>query len=137
LLGEKNTSKLFTNWDRPVFAIFNLPQEVVGAMFSRYSRSAKSVRRLFLDEFWNEKGLGFQVIRNSLDRLDKARERTKSFYERVFAEYGDDSVIQMGSVHVAYEYVSQILGAKAIEDQRVASAYIEKSTRYVDFSTKL
>jgi len=41
----------FSNTDRPVFALTNLPETVKGALFARYSRSAKSVRRLFLDEF--------------------------------------------------------------------------------------
>ena len=42
----------FTNTDRPVFALVNLPETVKGALFARYSRSAKSLRRLFLDEFF-------------------------------------------------------------------------------------
>ena len=41
----------FTNLDRPVFALTNLPEVVKGALFARYSRSDKSLRRLFLDEF--------------------------------------------------------------------------------------
>src|SRR5262249_3880693 len=41
----------FTNLDRPVFAVVNLPEVVKGALFARYSRSSKSLRRLFLDEF--------------------------------------------------------------------------------------
>ena len=41
----------FTNLDRPVFALVNLPEVVKGALFARYSRSPKSLRRLFLDEF--------------------------------------------------------------------------------------
>src|SRR6266550_1697010 len=40
-----------TNLDQPVFALVNLPEVVKGALFARYSRSAKSLRRLFLDEF--------------------------------------------------------------------------------------
>jgi len=137
---KKALSKFFTNIDKPVFAVKNLPQEVVGAMFSRYSRSAKSVRRLFLDEFWSSEDLGIQNIADYLteeseDTLEKAQERARKFYQRVFAEYGDDSVIQMGSVHIAFEGVSQI-AAKAIEDQRVGAAYIEKSTRYVSFTDK-
>ena len=36
---------------RHVFALTNLPETVKGALFARYSRSAKSLRRLFLDEF--------------------------------------------------------------------------------------
>ena len=46
----------FTNTDRPVFVLRNLPETVKGALFARYSRSAKSVRRLFLDEFLGQIG---------------------------------------------------------------------------------
>ena len=40
-----------TNLDRPVFALTNLPQVTAAALFARYSRSSKSLRRLLLDEF--------------------------------------------------------------------------------------
>ena len=43
--------RYFTNVDGPVFALVNLPELVKGALMSRYSRSPKSLRRLFLDEF--------------------------------------------------------------------------------------
>ena len=43
--------RYFTNLDGPVFALVNLPEVVKGALFARYSRSPKSLRRLFLDEF--------------------------------------------------------------------------------------
>src|SRR6266446_1605294 len=48
----------FTNTDRPAFALINLPETVKGAMFARYSRSAKSLRRLFIDEFLGDLGSG-------------------------------------------------------------------------------
>ena len=130
---KKILENFFTNTNKPVFAIYNIPQEVVGAMFSRYSRSEKSVRRLFLDEFWNS---SLTVYKKDNSKLQKAMDRTKEFYQRVFAEFGDDSVIQMGSIHIAFEYVSQI-AAKAIEDQRIGASYIEKSTRYVNFGSKV
>ena len=41
--------RYFTNLDLPVFALVNLPEVVKGALFARYSRSPKSLRRLFLD----------------------------------------------------------------------------------------
>ena len=41
----------FTNLDRPVFALVNLPETVKGAMFARYSRYPGTLRRMFLDEF--------------------------------------------------------------------------------------
>ena len=43
--------RYFTNLEGPVFALVNLPEVVKGALFARYSRSTKSLRRLFLDEF--------------------------------------------------------------------------------------
>ncbi|MDX1449981.1 MAG: thymidylate synthase, partial [Acidimicrobiia bacterium] len=44
-------NRFFTNTDLPVFGLVNLPEVVKGALFARYSRSSKSIRRLFLDEF--------------------------------------------------------------------------------------
>ena len=78
---KKILDNFFTNTNKPVFAIYNLPQEVVGAMFSRYSRSEKSVRRLFLDEFWNSSLI---LYKKNNSKLQKAMERTKKFYQRVF-----------------------------------------------------
>jgi len=134
--------RFFTNIDKPVYAIHNLPQDVVGALFSRYSRTSKSARRVFLDEFWGVPELGIQQTSEFIAEeykgvgIEVAREHAEEFFKRVFAEYGDDSVIQMGSTHIAFEFVSQI-AAKAIEDQRIGAAYIEKSTRYVDFGKKV
>jgi thymidylate synthase ThyX len=117
----------FTNLDGPVFALVNLPEVVKGALFARYSRSAKSLRRLFLDEF-----------------LDKASEtpaeshvglkRAEDLYERVFNEFGDDSVAQLGGVHLACEGASNIL-TKVLEWGRLA-AYLEQSTRYVPYDDR-
>ena len=46
-------------------------------------------------------------------------------------EYGDDSVAQLGGVHLACEQSSQLL-AKALEWGRLA-AYLEQSTRYMRY----
>ena len=116
----------FTNVDRPVFALTNLPETVKGALFARYSRSAKSLRRLFLDEF-----LG-QVTRRrarSREASASASSAPTSCYARVFGEYGDDSVAQLGGAHLACEGVSNVL-TKVLEWGRLM-AYLEQSTRYV------
>src|SRR5467141_2715416 len=55
-------ARYFTNLDRPVFALRNLPEVVKGALFSRYSRTEKSLRRVLLDEFINEPDSGFHGI---------------------------------------------------------------------------
>jgi len=117
----------FTNVDRPVFALVNLPEVVKGALFARYSRSPKSLRRLFLDEFIASGSLSAPAP--SLDTT-----RAEQLYERVFFEYGDDSVAQLGGVHLACEGASNIL-TKVLEWGRLM-AYLEQSTRYVPYTDR-
>src|SRR5712691_3403583 len=117
----------FTDLDGPVFALVNLPEVVKGALFARYSRSPKSLRRLFLDEFAEGQGAPGPAGGFSLERAEK-------LYERVFLEYGDDSVAQLGGVHLACEQSSQLL-AKVLERGRLA-AYLEQSTRYVPYDDR-
>jgi thymidylate synthase ThyX len=116
----------FTNLDRPVFALRNLPETVKGALFARYSRSGKTVRRLFLDEFAD------QVEAGEVGDIGTAR--ATALYQRVFDEYGDDSVAQLGGAHVACEQASNLL-TKALEWGRLA-AYLEQSTRYVSYADR-
>jgi thymidylate synthase ThyX len=119
----------FTNTDRHVFALTNLPETVKGALFARYSRSAKSLRRLFLDEFaGNLDGVASAASTVGIARAEK-------LYDKVFNEYGDDSVAQLGGAHIACEYVSNVL-TKVLEWGRLM-AYLEQSTRYVPYTDKL
>ena len=142
----------FTNLDGPVFALVNLPETVKGALFARYSRSAKSLRRLFLDEFldsmagppaprqarWlvgprNPTPLARDQVEEGTHAGDDAVgvARAERLYAKVFSEYGDDSVAQLGGVHLACENVSNIL-TKVLEWGRLM-AYLEQSTRYVPY----
>jgi thymidylate synthase ThyX len=114
----------FTNLEGPVFALVNLPEVVKGALFARYSRTAKSLRRLFLDEFAGDVDEGGELTSVGVERAER-------LYDRVFVEYGDDSVAQLGGVHLACEQSSQLL-AKALEWGRLA-AYLEQSTRYMRY----
>jgi thymidylate synthase ThyX len=122
----------FTNLDRPVFALRNLPETVKGALFARYSRSAKTVRRLFLDEFADQVETGGSGGALSAPPVGQAR--AAALYQRVFDEYGDDSVAQLGGAHVACEQASNLL-TKALEWGRLA-AYLEQSTRYVSYADR-
>jgi thymidylate synthase ThyX len=116
-----------TNLDGPVFGLMNLPEAVKGALFARYSRTTKSLRRLFLDEFAEdvEPGGGLSSA---------GRGRAERLYDRVFVEYGDDSIAQLGGVHLACEQASQLL-CKALEWGRLA-AYLEQSTRYMRYDDR-
>ena len=117
----------FGNVDHQVFVLTNLPEVVKGALFARYSRSAKTVRRLFLDEFLDQLVTGTVQDTVGLDRAER-------LYERVFNQYGDDSVAQLGGAHIACEGVSNVL-TKVLERGRLMS-YLEQSTRYVPYTDK-
>jgi len=124
--------RYLTNVDRRVFALRGLPQVVAGALFSRYSRTEKSLRRVLLDEFLGQTDLGITAPEPD-PVVDKAR--AEAFYERVLVGYGDDSVAELAFAHLAVESVSQ-LAAKAMEDARIGISPLEKSTRYVRFDRR-
>jgi thymidylate synthase ThyX len=116
---EKSILKVhFSNVDGQVFAITTPKQVDRGALMSRYSRTDKTMRRIFLDEF------------------AKNPNRGEEFYKRVLLDYGDDSVAELGEAQVAIERISNI-AAKKIEDRRVGLSYLEKSSRYVAFNQKV
>ncbi|WCO65004.1 FAD-dependent thymidylate synthase [Iamia majanohamensis] len=123
--------RYFTNLDGPVFALVNLPEVVKGALFARYSRSSKSLRRLFLDEFVGELDISGDATIDATVGLRRAEE----LYDRVFFEYGDDSVAQLGGVHLACEQASNLL-TKVLEWGRLM-AYLEQSTRYIAYDSRL
>ena len=123
--------RYFSNLDGPVFALVNLPEVVKGALFARYSRSPKSLRRLFLDEFVGELDIsGDQTIDATV-----GLRRAEDLYDKVFFEYGDDSVAQLGGVHLACEQASNLL-TKVLEWGRLMS-YLEQSTRYIAYDTRI
>lgn len=122
--------RYFTNLDGPVFALVNLPEVVKGALFARYSRSTKSLRRLFLDEFVGELDISGDASVDATVGMARAEE----LYKKVFFEYGDDSVAQLGGVHLACEQASNIL-TKILEWGRLM-AYLEQSTRYIAYDVR-
>jgi thymidylate synthase ThyX len=115
----------FTNLDRPVSALVNLPETVKGALFARYSRYSGTVRRLYLDEFAADAAGGERPF----DEDEGAR--ATRLYESVFLGYGDDSIAQLGGAHIACEWVSNVL-TKVLQRGRIAS-YLEQSTRYIPY----
>jgi thymidylate synthase ThyX len=120
----------FTNLDRPVFALVNLPETVKGALFARYSRYPGTLRRLFLDEFAAD-------LERAAARVAEGAEgqRAAALYERIFLGYGDDSVAQLGGAHLAFEWVSNVV-TKVLQRGRLAS-YLEQSTRYIPYDAPL
>ncbi|MGO9891764.1 MAG: FAD-dependent thymidylate synthase [Solirubrobacteraceae bacterium] len=119
----------FTNLDRPVFALVNLPETVKAALFARYSRYPGTLRQLFLEEFAGD-------LPDATGLHDQGEgKRAAELYERIFLGYGDDSVAQLGGAHVACEWVSNVL-TKILQRPRLAG-YLEQSTRYIAYDAPM
>ena len=127
-----------TNLDKPVFALINLPEVVKGALFSRYSRSTNSLRRVLLKEFMQSEELRLGEMLKDVPKGGPGIIQTRKaeeFYERVLVGYGDDSVAELAGAHIAIEEIS-IIATKVLEDSRIGLSPLEKSTRYVYFDQK-
>ncbi|HMJ34607.1 MAG TPA: FAD-dependent thymidylate synthase [Baekduia sp.] len=122
-----------TNLDRPVFALVNLPETLKGALFARYSRYQGTLRRLYLDEF--AEGAPEGDLESDPPTHGVEGKRAADLYERIFLGYGDDSVAQLGGMHVAAEWTSNVL-TKVLQRPRLA-AYLEQSTRYIAYDTPM
>ena len=108
-------SQPFSNYDKQVF-ILNIENPIDrGALLSRYSRTSNlDIRELYRKEFESNPNRG------------------KDFYERVFLEYGDESVAELVTAQLAIQDVSNIL-SKIIEESRIGLSFLEKSSRYVSY----
>ncbi len=132
-------SQFCTSTASDVFALINLPEAVKGALFSRYSRSPKSLRRVLLEEFIQNPESGFDaIVGDGMRRGESqlvATKKAEDFYDRVLVGYGDDSVAELGGAHLAAENISNVL-TKLMQDSRIGISPLEKSTRYIYFDQK-
>ena len=113
--------KFFSNTNKDVFVLTNMPEVLKGALFSKYSRSPLPLRELFVKDYLENKEVNSQ--------------KAKDFYKKWLALYGDDSIAELAAIHLGIENIS-VLGAKFIEDRRIGISPLEKSTRYVRFDDK-
>src|SRR5262245_41047436 len=137
-----------SNPDGIVSVLRNLPPEITGALCSRASRASESLFEVLLKEYI------YPIVHGEDSRLaaeleDTVRflkdhgfkhilnnQRAQAFYSKWLSQYGDDSIAQVTGTHVIVWGVSQV-ALKFIEDQRVGLEPIEKSTRYVNFGSKI
>lgn len=153
----------FSNLDKGVFVVQHLPEEVIGALSSRYSRSNQSLRRMFLTEYvepivhpeqqrnWgqiseqdrnsaretSEQFLQIVNFLNTSGGIDHVVniQRARHFFDVWLAEYGDDSIAEMGGSHVCIEGLSNI-ALEEIVNKRIGLSLLVKSTRYVSFTER-
>ena len=137
----------FTNLDKNTFAVSFLPPEVIGALCSRTSRAKEDLRivllKEFIEPFVKEKTEYGKSLKKLISFLHKnpielifSNPKGREFYIKWLAQYGDDSIAQMAGTHLIFSSISQI-AIKHFEEMRIGLAPIEKSTRYVDYSSKI
>lgn len=138
----------FSNTDKNIYCIKGLPPELTGALCSRASRAKYDLRNIFLDEYikpilkGDDKKLSKELIttidflhKNGIDKIVN-NEKARIFFAKWLAQYGDDSIMQMLGTYLVMTNITQV-ALKHLQDQRIGIAPIEKSTRYVDYSTKI
>src|SRR5215475_4124344 len=137
-----------SNPDGIVSVLRNLPPEITGALCSRASRASGSLLEVLLKEYIypivnGEDATLAAELEDTIDFLKEHgfknilnNQRAQAFYFKWLSQYGDDSIAQVTGTHVIVWGLSQV-AMKFIEDQRIGLEPIEKSTRYVNFGSKV
>ena len=137
-----------SNPDGIVTVLRNLPPEIMGALCSRASRAAGSLLEVLLKEYiypivnGDDPKLSAELEDTVLFLRERGfrhilnNQRAQAFYSKWLSQYGDDSIAQITGTHIVVWGISQV-AMKVIEDQRVGLEPIEKSTRYVNFGSKI
>ncbi len=149
----------FSNLDRPAYMIYLLPEEVIGAVCSRDSRSEKDLRKTFIAEYvipvvYPEKQKNWEnLTRAKQDQkmLTKLKfiqfidfwdshggiegivndQRAENLFDQWVGMFSDESILELGNIHLGLQGISNALWEEIIT-VRLAS-YLGKSTRYVPF----
>lgn len=113
--GREALQPWVTSLDDNVYAFTGEADALmVAAGEARLSRNSNDLRAVIANEFLATAGKDEQLLR------------------RVVTQFGDDSVMQLFPLQMAFEGVSNI-ATKEIEWGRLA-AYLEQSTRYIEFN---
>jgi thymidylate synthase ThyX len=91
-----------TNVDKPIYALRNLPEEVVAVLFAYYSRSRESLRRNLLKLIQERDiDLDARMASFTLDeaKLTETKEKARQFHEKWVVGYG----------HACYDEATEVL----------------------------
>ena len=119
LEGREYLKKIVTNVDNNVYSFYldELSPVTIAASMARLSRRGDDLRTILLDEF------------SSMNSI-----KDQQLLSRIITAYGDDSVQQLGGIHLVVEDASNLL-TKKLEWGRLG-AYLEQSTRYIFYDQK-
>lgn len=121
-----------TDLDGDVYAVFNLPPEVVAVMFAYVSRSPRSFRDNLLKLVLSgdlDMGEVVDLYASAPPNLEAANQKARDFHERITLGYGHASVAELTSLAIGIENVSRLASAELELANRWLS-FIEYSQRY-------
>ncbi len=122
--------RFVSNTDRDVYAIYNLPEEVIAVIFAYVSRSPRSFRdnleRLLAGD---EGDIGAFGAGAGVVAATQAAATASAFHERWVVSYGHASVAEHATVHLGVERVSRLASA-ALELANPFLSFTEYSQRY-------
>lgn len=119
-------SRYVSNLDRNVYAIYNLPEEVIAVIFAYVSRSPASFRdnlaRLLQDD-------ELAVGDSSGGMATVYSEKAARFHEKWVVGYGHSSVAEHAVAHLGVERISRLASAE-LELANTFNSFTEYSQRY-------
>jgi len=119
--------RFVSNTDRDVYAIYNLPEEVIAVVFAYVSRSPRTFRenleRLLAGDEAELAVTATGVV------AEQAAATASAFHERWVVGYGHASVAEHATVHLGVERVSRLASA-ALELANPFLSFTEYSQRY-------
>lgn len=130
--NKENLLKLVSNLDKSIF-FFKNQGILTGAFGSKYSRTSENMRPV-IQKLMNEESKNSEGFKQ-LNIPDDVNLFGYDFFDRVYSEYGDDSIAQMVPLTVGFEQISMLYAMSLFHHRLLAG--IEKSTRYKEFDKKI
>ncbi|SFS65260.1 FAD-dependent thymidylate synthase [Marininema halotolerans] len=119
-------TRYVSNLDQDVYAIFNLPEEVIAVIFAYVSRSSASFRDN-LAQLMQDDELG--VTASAGGMATKYSEKAARFHEKWVVGYGHSSVAEHATAHLGVENISRLASAE-LELANTFNSFTEYSQRY-------
>ncbi len=120
--------KYVSNVDKSVYAIYNLPEEVIAVVFAYVSRSPDSFRDNLL-KLLKDDSLNLGLV-DGVDLYDSsAQEEASKFHEKWVIQYGHSSVAEHATAHLGIEGISRLASAE-LELSNTFLSFTEYSQRY-------
>lgn len=123
---QVDLSHYVSNLDRNVYAIYNLPEEVIAVIFAYVSRSPASFRenlaKLLMDD-------ELMVGKNEGGFSSHYSEKAARFHEKWVVGYGHSSVAEHAVAHIGIEKISRLASAE-LELANRFNSFTEYSQRY-------